>query len=232
MGPWPPIEHAIKRHRVPIVKLLLDHGADVDSCICEGDTPVHTVINEIKRIQDKQWMALQPERPNIDHEIATLIEILKLILDKHPDLGVKSCYGLSPLHLAARSQLEGIAVDLLLDAGADVDQKTDGGSCSLHLAVRSGSAEVVRTLLRRGADIESRDENGMTPVIQAAYYGADKVLEVLVEGGADMHARDNEGLGVQEHNVLLEELVAGGCISILSLRHSLITGHTGYRTGP
>jgi uncharacterized protein len=75
--------------------------------------------------------------------------------------------GLSPLHLAARQgQFE--AVKALLDAGADVNQRSAGDHItSVTIATINGHFDVARFLLDKGADPKLTEDNGVTPLYAA-----------------------------------------------------------------
>src|SRR5262249_14698292 len=72
--------------------------------------------------------------------------------------------GLAPIHLAAR-QGYAATVRVLLDAGADVNQRTAGDKSSpLLVATINGHFDVAKILLDRGADPTFAAENGATPL--------------------------------------------------------------------
>ena len=56
------------------------------------------------------------------------------------------------------------ALTLLLDAGADVNQRNDAGDTALHAAAASGMTSVIQLLADRGASLETRNEVGETPL--------------------------------------------------------------------
>ncbi|MEM8946603.1 MAG: ankyrin repeat domain-containing protein [Planctomycetota bacterium] len=53
-----------------------------------------------------------------------------------------------PIHLAAW-QNRGEIIDVLVDAGADIDARGDSGQTALHYAAREGSPAAARTLIDR-----------------------------------------------------------------------------------
>ena len=56
------------------------------------------------------------------------------------------------------------AVEILLNAGANVHARDDGGLIPLHNACSFGHAEVVSLLLRAGAEPNARDNWSYTPL--------------------------------------------------------------------
>jgi len=69
----------------------------------------------------------------------------------------------SALHCAAFYGHLQIAKQLI-EAGADVNSKTDREWTPLHEAARLANANVARLLLEHGADIDARNKEGKTPL--------------------------------------------------------------------
>lgn len=74
------------------------------------------------------------------------------------------------------------AAELLLDAGAALEQAS-GGETALHQAAMRGHADLVRYLVDRGADLEAvgyrQDRNGLTPLGLALAREQEEVAQLL-----------------------------------------------------
>jgi ankyrin repeat protein len=79
-------------------------------------------------------------------------EALRRLLIEKPDLEERDgLFEETPLHIATRRH-RASAVEILLDAGADIDAKTRGGKTAYAHAARRGFDEVSDRLRERGAD--------------------------------------------------------------------------------
>ncbi|KAL8992603.1 MAG: hypothetical protein Q9169_006968 [Polycauliona sp. 2 TL-2023] len=88
--------------------------------------------------------------------------------------------GLTPLlHAVHRSRVD--VVSLLLDAGADIQAKTDDGFSALHLAVEAGSTEIFTILLARKIDPSLQDNYGSTPLHLACRQGLEFEVEEILK---------------------------------------------------
>lgn len=80
--------------------------------------------------------------------------------------------GDTPLHVVAcRNDLE--AVQLLIEAGADVNAKGEMDETPLHIAVEHGNVQMVQAMLRAGARTDTRSEFGGTPMERALSQGGE-----------------------------------------------------------
>jgi len=102
-------------------------------------------------------------------------------------------YGSTPLLRAAMGDYIDV-VQVLIEAGADINKGDADGWVPLHWAVGAGMENVVMLLIDAGANINPKDESGMTPLHHAAQDGNERVVKVLIESGADIQEADNDGL--------------------------------------
>jgi ankyrin repeat protein/truncated hemoglobin YjbI len=88
-------------------------------------------------------------------------------------------------------------VTVLLDYGANLDDRGRFGLTALHYAVRSGKLPLINLLLKRGARIDALDEEGLTPLLHLAKTRSKAdpipVMELLLASGANIDAGDETG---------------------------------------
>ena len=119
-------------------------------------------------------------------------EIIRAI-EAGADVNAKDdIYGITALMWAAMNGRSEV-VKILLDAGADVNAKTEGGTTALMLAAFLDNTEVAKILLNAGANVNARTKDGRTALIEAASEGRVKIVKTLLDAGADVNAKDKDG---------------------------------------
>merc|ERR550514_2412950 len=108
------------------------------------------------------------------------------------------------LHNAARDgDLE--YIEELLEAGADVNEKSANELTPLHWAAIQGHHHVVDVLLEAGADITAEDEIGQHPLHFAKRYLHSQMQDKLIEKGADVEHAEKVLHGTPESARLLSK---------------------------
>ena len=101
--------------------------------------------------------------------------------------------GWTALHLAARAD-EPEVIEVLLEAGADVEAETLFKARPIHTAVDAESANALRLLLDAGANVNARGSSKATPLHDAALWGEDAILKMLIHAkGVKLDLKDGEG---------------------------------------
>lgn len=103
----------------------------------------------------------------------------------------------TPLHLHARRG-KTACVQVLLEAGADTEQRNIHGMTALHLAVARGNMECVRALLAAGANINAPDRHGNTPLMTAFSHRRLPIFRELLQAGADTSIQDCGGRSIAD----------------------------------
>lgn len=152
-----PLDYAVRSGEAQVTRLLLDAGADakwpervlafaVSSDAAFGAIRGTTGLDTGTATGDAWWHVLNDCKTTA---VAQMIEL-------GASANAESRYG-PPLHILARSScLERQAMlDLLVNAGADLEQRHDGGT-AVYAAAREGSGDYLQMLLAAGADIDAR----------------------------------------------------------------------------
>ena len=113
--------------------------------------------------------------------------------------------GVPILCIAARAQNR-VMVDLLIDAGANVNvQSDDRGNTALMDAVAGGFVEIMQNLLEAGTDVNLQSKDGQTALIIAVGKGDEKICESLLAYGADPDIEDKLGLSARKYAKLFHQ---------------------------
>lgn len=182
-GEYTTIHSAISSKNRKMLEQLLKNGENVDITDDKRDTPLLHLIKQAEQgTEDTEW---------------DTVEIAKLLLEYKANPNVVSDWpNKTPLLLAAEQGNEKL-MDLLLEYGADINQRgiwTPGqsGNTALHSAVVNGNEEVAKLLLSKGADVNAKGTNDGTPLHHAVMWHL-HMVELLVSKGADVNVKNNRG---------------------------------------
>ena len=229
--PDPPLRNLnplFLEHRLDIVKLLLEHGADANHLDGSGETPLH--------------IALQGGLIKFASQ-GDFIEIVRLLLHHGADANHLDGSRKTPLHIVLRGGLINSAsrgdsieiVRLLLHHGADANHLDGSRKTPLHIAldgslINSAShgdfIEIVRLLLHRCADANHPCIFGITPLHLALRTGHNEIIRLLldlpgIDSWTSLHAASQKG-----HNNIVRSLLNHG----VDANHSDSDGWTALHT--
>ena len=121
------------------------------------------------------------------------IKLMRQSITADLDVNVFDDLGGLPLYYAAQtSNVE--AVNVLLEAGAEVNTPSEDHWTPVMAAAESGNVNVLNSLLEAGADFSYAGEGGWTALHRAGAKGHIDVARRLIEVGADVKAIDEKGL--------------------------------------
>ena len=148
-----------------ILHELLERGADVDAENDSGETVLH--------------IAVLSSLPN-DNQYE--IELVRQLLRYKANVNAKDLLSRTPLHYAAWLSC-GEYIDVLLAAGARVNELDKDGGTALHWAVLSmDHGEIIaRKLILAGIDMDVSDNVGRTVLDKARWHNSSGVVEVIEE---------------------------------------------------
>lgn len=187
---------AAQENLLPIVKLLVAAGADVNAPDKFGNTPLSRAGGNkdvglflIESGSDpfaENKSGISPANcPAIAYNY--IREKLK-ILDPVP----------ASRNLEEASTLgDLIGLKYFINKGANVNEQFEEGKTALHILAESDSLEGIKILIEAGAEIDSMDDYGGTPLMLAAAMGNLEVVKELIDKGANKNAVDNFGNTVE-----------------------------------
>lgn len=154
-----PLHFAVEKHRLPIIRLLVEHGADT---IGEGDYHELGVIGWATA-----WDSIQPNPEIVDYLLA---------------------HGARHNIFSAVAVGDVAAIrDVVARSPGELERRMDMANrrrFPLHLAVVKKQPAALAALLDLGANIESIDEARFTALDQAALSGETAFAQMLLERGA------------------------------------------------
>lgn len=137
-----------------IVKILLDHGTDVNALDGQGWTPLHHA----------GWLG----RP----------EMVSLLLQNHADPKIKDRYLETPLSRTAERGHSKV-VEMLLESGSEIDSTNVIGQTAAHNAASMDHEGVLRVLVRWNADLGIKDHWGYDPWYRALEVNQENAAQFL-----------------------------------------------------
>ncbi len=188
------------------VATLLRAGADVDASNARRITPLMVACTV-------EWHGAH----SIWREHEDVIEVVRLLLNAHPQLELRDAAGMTALMHAARNG-DAERLGLLIQAGAALEAQDPDGSTPLMLAAQY-NASVVNCLLTAGADVNAQDKLGCAALMRVAYarYADPASAMALLAAGARLEDADTNGWTATMHaawfastNALIRTLLNAG----------------------
>lgn len=159
------LQLAITEGDSPMLRLLIDAGADVEKPDKAGWPALHLAVK---------------------HNKPTCIAYL---LHGGANAQTTTATGYTALHLAV-SLGHTACTKALLDGGADADARLHSGCTALHLAARLAQQDCMQYLLAAGANVNLTNYRGDTPLLELARWNwsSPDSAALLIQAGADLNA--------------------------------------------
>ena len=197
------LHYAVMSCNADVVQMLIDAGADIDMLDNDGRSPLLSACNsgalDVVKILVRAGAGVRAR----DNQGDTCLTLSTLVacsghtdtvryLVGLPDFDVNDGGGYhSALHYAVMSYNADV-VQMLIDAGADIDTLDNEGCSPLHSACNSGALDAVKILIRAGARVRATDNEGHTCLTLAVCSGHTDTVRYLV-GLPDVDVNDGGG---------------------------------------
>lgn len=157
-----PLRVAVDRQQIRVVEFLIEKGAEVQTKDNNHSTPLHAA------------------------GAGGVTPIVRLLIKNGASVNAKDNSKFTPLANAALNQGNQTIMKMLIDAGANVNEKVVFGGNILHNLAQyhREDPDVYRFLIDNGADINAKDKYGKTPLDHARQRNMSKVVDFLVSRGA------------------------------------------------
>jgi ankyrin repeat protein len=210
-----PLMYAAEIGSLDAMRLLIDHGADVNAQNAFGSTALMWSVSEPAKVRLLLDHGAQVNTAAKSGRTALIIaaftnpsaEVVRLLLAKGARVDVMDQRHVTPLNAATFGN-DTAAIRLLLDAGADIETPdTFIGLTPLMNAAGNRNVEAARLLLAKGAKVNAVSKTvglpkiqtgtvefgGWTPLLMAAAFGPPEAVKVLLDTGAKIDAQDYRG---------------------------------------
>ncbi|XP_052107145.1 ankyrin repeat domain-containing protein 11-like isoform X4 [Mytilus californianus] len=182
-----PLHMAVIGGNVPLLKLLVRKGADVDILDADGHTPSHWATgNHLDGVK-----------------VCTHLEILDVLIEQDAELSKCDNHNAYPIHYAAQmngrdnghsdAKIGEKVLKKLLDSGIPCDVLDKDRRQPLLWAASAGNSESCKLLVTAGADVNSTDKDGLTALHCAASRGHSECVDKLKKLGAEVNVADTNG---------------------------------------
>ena len=238
---WRLIHFLVKKGDLKGLKLVITLGADPNAKTDKGETALHicckfghfdcvdyllTVNQSLKDIPDSQGLTPLLKalfRCDTVFKENAYLKTIKILINSGCDVNLSPDSNISPLHVVASKWDSAVIIELLINAGADVNaiaaQKgplmTKFYSPLMTALNREKvNPAAVKLLIDAGANVNYENLSGKTPIHIAVSKSEDICVEHLLKAGADPNIEDGDfesplWIAVSENNVKIAPLLLG-----------------------
>ena len=154
-----------------------EHGNDAEKA-------VELVLNDGL---DINTLALCNRTPLLWASLSSSGEFIETLIDLGANVNAqRSDDKVTPLFLSADWN-NFLAVNLLLDHGADANIVSADGNSPLHRAVSNGFCDIAKRLVEKGSDLNLQNKEGRTPLFLGVTNKHEQLIKLLIENEADVN---------------------------------------------
>lgn len=166
------LHYAVNYRKLSFVKFFVKLGADLESTLGAGHTPLYEAI------------------------LSRSTTIAQYLVDAGANIHTKNAmeenlfYAITKMRYGDRSSTKVKLLTFLIDLDLDINEKNKWGRTILFDLVLWDEPKVLACLLENGAEVNVLDQYGYTPLHVAAAKGWVRICERLIEKGANINVRN------------------------------------------
>lgn len=203
------LQAASLRGHTAIVRLLIQHGADVNmkgdgeycnalqAAVAHGNEAIVQMLlqegADVSVVGPGCVSTLQMAADNGHESIVRRLiqsgaDVNQNVLEQGKEMRPWDYQYVNAVQAASFRGYQGI-VEILVQKGADLNGKEGEGGSALTIASSGGYLGIVQLLLQRGADITAQGRQYGSALTAASYRGHQDVVNFLLQKGADVNAQ-------------------------------------------
>jgi len=165
------INYAVMFNKIEIITILINNGSKLD-------------------ITDRESRSILYIPIKYDYE-----DVLRLLLNFNKThigvslIDIQDRNGNIPLHYAIYG-MKLHYIDLLINAGSNINHKDKDGNNSLHLSVHSKNIDICKNILKNNIDINSRNLVGESSLHIACHLELEDFVDLLIDSDIDINFQD------------------------------------------
>ncbi|HXG08425.1 MAG TPA: ankyrin repeat domain-containing protein [Gemmataceae bacterium] len=167
-----------------VVRLLVEHGAQIDGRSKDGDTPL------IATCRGASWVGPLAVAYSVDLDH---VRVARFLIRRGADVNALNQEGRTALSFAAESGYYKL-VRVLLSSGADPNVVSGRAESPIWYAAKSKDSRVIAALLAAGAECDRTGRSKTTALFIAAREGNEDGVKLLLSAGADPGYPNPEGV--------------------------------------
>ena len=200
ISPARALELAVRKGHTDVVKVLLEHGADVNALDCQGYYPMHYIPNaDMVRLLLERDARIDQKIDSSGREgcsplhcavIADRAAVVERLLQYNASARVRDLWDKTALHYTNDVAIARMILDFDRQVADFADHK---GNTALLSAASKENFNLVKLLCEYRAAVNAKNTDGQTALVSAASKGNLDLVKLLCEYGADVDAVNTDG---------------------------------------
>lgn len=192
------LHYAILNRSLDILKILVDHGVNLDIQNKKLQTALHLATEAENEPIVKLLCASGADPDVIDKDHQTPIhiatarsyhKIVDILSEKFKaSIMSRTKDGSTLMHLASNAYNSQAAM-AFIRKGIPIHMPNKAGAKCIHMAAIRGHVEVVKAIVAKGESVDCRTKDGLTPLHLAVKFGQHEVVETLLGLGANLQLK-------------------------------------------